>query len=191
VLTGRHLTFRADGNSVENASFGGPIFYGHAVEFNEKPDHPGNVWWHQSRLANEVFKALDGKQREKALLEFSPADTAEAIRLPGRDAAIPGLRCAELSSDQKELLKKSLQSLLGMFRESDVAEVMRALDEHGGVDDLRMSFYKEGDIGEDGIWDRWKVEGPSFSWYFRGSPHVHVWVNAAGAAEKKERRVRL
>jgi hypothetical protein len=23
------------------------------------------------------------------------------------------------------------------------------------------------------------LEGPSFVWYFRGSPHVHVWVNVA------------
>ena len=28
VLTGRHLTIRADGDSVENTAFGGPIFYG-------------------------------------------------------------------------------------------------------------------------------------------------------------------
>ncbi|MCF6286990.1 MAG: DUF3500 domain-containing protein, partial [Candidatus Hydrogenedentes bacterium] len=60
VMTGRHLTIRADGNSVKNTAFGGPIFYGHAVEFNEKPDHPGNVWWHQARLANAVYDSLDG-----------------------------------------------------------------------------------------------------------------------------------
>lgn len=186
VLTGRHLTLRADGDSVENASFGGPVFYGHAVEFNEKPDHPGNVWWHQSKLANSVFAALDGKQREKALLEFSPEDSAEVIRFAGKDASIPGLRCADLSSDQKELVKSALGKLLGMFRESDVAEVMRTLDANGGVDELRMSFYKEGDLGEDQVWDRWKVEGPAFSWYFRGSPHVHVWLHAGGAARETE-----
>ena len=45
VLTGRHCTRRCDGDSVEGAAFGGPIFYGHAAEgFNEKPDHPGNVY---------------------------------------------------------------------------------------------------------------------------------------------------
>ena len=32
VLTGRHDTLRADGNSVEGAAFGGPIFYGHAAD---------------------------------------------------------------------------------------------------------------------------------------------------------------
>jgi hypothetical protein len=186
VLTGRHLTCRVDGNSVEHAAFGGPIFYGHAVEFTERPDHPGNVWWHQSRLANEVFQALDGEQRKKATLNFSPEDNAEVIRLPGHDVAIAGLRCAELSADQKGLVKKTLESLLGMFRKSDVDEVMKCLEANGGLDEFRMSFFKEGDLGDDGIWDRWKVEGPTFAWYFRGSPHVHVWVNVASAASTKK-----
>ena len=31
-LTGRHLTIRADGNSVDKAAFGGPIVYGHGDE---------------------------------------------------------------------------------------------------------------------------------------------------------------
>jgi hypothetical protein len=32
VLTGRHCTRRCDGDSVEGAAFGGPIFYGHAAK---------------------------------------------------------------------------------------------------------------------------------------------------------------
>ena len=46
-----------------------------------------------------------------------------------------------------------------------------------GFDNLHFSFYKQGDIGEDGVWDVWRVEGPTMTWYFRGSPHVHTWVN--------------
>ena len=40
-----------------------------------------------------------------------------------------------------------------------------------------MSFYKNHDIGGDGVWDVWQLESPNMLWYFRGSPHVHVWVN--------------
>ena len=29
------------------------------------------------------------------------------------------------------------------------------------------------------MWDNWRLEGPAFVWYFRGAPHVHVWVNVA------------
>ena len=36
-MTGRHLTLRADGDSVENTAFGGPIIYGHGEE--ESPGH--------------------------------------------------------------------------------------------------------------------------------------------------------
>src|SRR5207249_9287632 len=62
VLTGRPCTRRCDGDSVELAAFGGPIFYGHAAEgFNEKPTHPGNAYWFQALLANEAFQMLDGR----------------------------------------------------------------------------------------------------------------------------------
>ena len=53
---------------------------------------------------------------------------------------------------------------------------------YGGVDKLRLTFFKEGDIGSDGVWDRWMLEGPAFAWYFRGSPHVHTWLNVARKA---------
>jgi len=189
VLTGRHLTIRADGNSVENTAFGGPIFYGHAVTFNEKPDHPGNVWWHQARLANEIFKSLDGKQRQKALLSDDPPDDQTIVTLRGADAKIPGLAGTELSGDQKALLEKTLKSLLSMYRESDVEEAMACIKENGGLDSLRTSFFSVEDIGNDGVWDRWRVEGPAFVWHFRGSPHVHTWVNIAHKGMNKKERI--
>lgn len=37
VLTGRHCTRRCDGDSVEGAAFGGPLFYGHAWMHIRKP----------------------------------------------------------------------------------------------------------------------------------------------------------
>src|SRR3569623_761380 len=62
-MTGRHMTIRADGDSVENAAFGGPIIYGHGQGDGEA-GLPGNVYYYQTKKANEVFAALDGKQRE-------------------------------------------------------------------------------------------------------------------------------
>lgn len=46
-----------------------------------------------------------------------------------------------------------------------------------------LAFYKEGDLGNDSVWDNWRLEGPSFVWYFCGKPHVHVWVNVADSAD--------
>ena len=45
--------------------------------------------------------------------------------------------------------------------------------------------YKEGALSGDGIYDNWRLEGLSFVWYFRGQPHVHVWVNIAYSPELK------
>jgi len=65
------------------------------------------------------------------------------------------------------------------FRQSDRDEVTRCLKTQGGLDACHLAFYKEGDLGSDGLWDNWRLEGPSFVWYFRGNPHVHVWDNVA------------
>ncbi len=67
VLSGRHDTLRADGNSVAGMAFGGPIFYGHASHsFNEDAKHTDNVWWYQGEQANKIFKTLDEKQQKHA-----------------------------------------------------------------------------------------------------------------------------
>ena len=62
---------------------------------------------------------------------------------------------------------------------------MQCLKQHGGLDKCSLAFYSQGDIGGDKVWDNWRLEGPSFVWYFRGSPHVHVWVNVAADASVK------
>ena len=178
VLTGRHVTRRCDGDSVEGAAFGGPIFYGHASQsFNEKPDHPGNVYWFQALRANEVFKALDGKQREAALLgdprEEKQSATVE-LRRRGEQAGLP---VADMKRDQRELVANVLSDLLLPFRKKDRDEAMRYINASGGCESLTMSFYKNLDIGNDGVWDVWQLESPTMVWYFRGSPHVHTWVN--------------
>ncbi|MFN9434562.1 MAG: hypothetical protein ACK6DC_06425, partial [Planctomycetota bacterium] len=67
-------------------------------------------------------------------------------------------------------------------RTTDRDEVQACLDKQGGIDRLHLAFYTDEDIGEDRIWDNWRLEGPSFVWYFRGAPHVHVWVNIADDA---------
>ena len=80
------------------------------------------------------------------------------------------------------MVTQLVEKMLTPFRAFDADEVRSCLDSNGGVDKLRLTFYKEGDIGNDGVWDIWKLEGPAFSWYFRGSPHVHTWLNVARKA---------
>ena len=183
VLTGRHCTVRWDGDSVEGAAFGGPMLYGHASgSFVEKPDHPGNVYWYQAKRANEVFQALDGRQRELALLGDPPAERASAtVSLKKKGEALAGLPLAEASQDQRQLVEKVLEDLLHPYRKADRDEALRYIRAAGGIEALHMSFYKNTDLGNDGIWDVWALESPSMLWYFRGHPHVHCWVNIRSA----------
>ena len=183
VLTGRHCTRRCDGDSVEGAAFGGPIFYGHAAKgFNEKPDHPGNVYWFQAVRANEVYKMLDGRQRKLALLDEAREEKqTDTVKLTGKSEGLPGIPVSELSRDQKEHVRKVMADLLAPFRREDADEAMR-LVEKNGFDKLHLAFYKNHDIGNDGVWDVWQIEGPAMLWYFRGEPHVHTWVHIRESA---------
>jgi hypothetical protein len=178
VLAGRHCTRRCDGDSVEGAAFGGPIFYGHAAKGNnEKADHPGNAYWFQALQANEVYKMLDGKQRKIALLGDGREEKGnETVKLTGKNSGLPGIPMTELSSDQKDQVRKTLSALLAPFRKADADEAMKLI-EANGFDHLHMAFYKNQDIGNDGVWDVWQIEGPAMLWYFRGEPHVHTWVH--------------
>jgi hypothetical protein len=177
VMTGRHLTFRVDGDSEPGVAFGGPVFYGHAVQGTEKPDHPGNVYWYQALRANEVFKALDGKQREKALVLGPVPGESPRTLLHRPKEQRPGMPVSEMTRDQKDLVIKVLHDLVAPLRADDVAEARNYLVANGGLDSLNMAFYKQDDIGDDGVWDVWRLEGPTMTWYFRGSPHVHTWVH--------------
>lgn len=188
VLTSRHVTRRCDGDSVAGKAFGGPIFYGHAAQsFREAPDHPDNVYWYQARRANEVFAMLDGKQREKALVLSEPrpeqGNATVALRRDG--VGLEGIPVADLTADQKAHVLKVLADLLMPFRPEDVTESM-ALIHQVGLDRHSLAFYKVHDIGNDGVWDTWQLEGPGMVWYFRGKPHVHTWVHLADPGVPEE-----
>jgi hypothetical protein len=173
-MTGRHVTIRADGDSVDNVAFGGPIVYGHG-EGDSKKGLPGNVFYYQTKKANEVFTALDGTQRDKALLPKAPAEAA--VLLQGTSGTFPGIAVGELSRDQKALVEAVMKVILAPYREEDVQEAISILKDGGGLEGLHMAFYKSNDIGDDHEWDIWRLEGPTFVWHFRGAPHVHTYVN--------------
>jgi hypothetical protein len=185
VMTGRHMTIRCDGNSADHVAFGGPIFYGHAADsFDEGPTHPGNVFWPQAQAANKLYQMLDGKQQKQALLrEGLPEEQQVGFRGKGGD--FQGLAVADMSSDQKEHLQKVVSMLISHYRQSDGDEFTKCLKAQGGLDACHLAYYAQNDIGNDGVWDIWRLEGPSFVWHYRGAPHVHVWVNMADNASVK------
>jgi hypothetical protein len=177
VMTGRHITVRVDGNSIDNMAFGGPVFHGHAAStFNEKVHHPDNIWWPQAVEANKVFTMLDGKQREKALVG-GELPTEQAVGFRGPDGKFPGIAMTDLTADQKGQVQKALQKVLEPYRNADRDEALDCLKKQGGLDKCSLAFYAAGDLGDDSEWDNMRLEGPAFIWYFRGFPHVHMWMN--------------
>jgi hypothetical protein len=180
VMTGRHFTARADGNSNERVALGGPIFHGHAASgFHEKKGHPGNIFWHQAVTANKLYTVLSGKQQEIALVARRPVE--ESIPFRG-DEKLPGLPLSELSADQRTGVQEILKSLVEPYRKEDREKIAACLQKQGGLAQCSLTFYREGDIGNDGEWDNWRLEGPSFVWYYRGQPHVHIWIHIADDA---------
>lgn len=177
-LTGRHLTLRADGNSIDKAAFGGPIIYGHGEE-----DPKANLFYYQTQQVNEVFRALDAKQAKEALVEKAPNEAAVALQ--GEAGKFPGLAIGQLTNDQKQLVEKTLKVLLAPYRQEDTDEVMEIVKNTGGIDKLHMAFYQQGDLGNDKVWDIWRVEGPAFVWHFRGAPHVHAYINVGAVSAAK------
>ena len=84
-----------------------------------------------------------------------------------------------MTSDQRALVQEVLQKLIEPYRQNDRDKAIACLKAQGGLDQCALAFYRQGDLGNDQVWDCWRLEGPAFVWYFRGAPHVHVWVNVA------------
>ena len=120
---------------------------------------------------------LDGRQRALALIEEAPEESK--VEFQGAEKKLAGIPVTELSADQKTHLQGVLQTLLDPYRVSDKELAQKCLVTQGGLDKCALSFYKSDDLGNDGVWDIWRLEGPSFVWHYRGAPHVHVWVNVA------------
>ncbi|MDB5385023.1 MAG: hypothetical protein JWM11_669 [Planctomycetaceae bacterium] len=176
-LTGRHLTLRADGNSVDKAAFGGPIVYGHGEE-----DPKANLFYYQTKQVNEVFHALDPKQAALALVAKAPSEAAVTIQ--GDAGTFPGIAVSQLAENQRLLVLKTIEVLLAPYRKEDADEALEILKSSGGIEKLHMAFYQQDDLQNDKVWDIWRVEGPEFVWHFRGAPHVHAYINIGAVAQK-------
>jgi hypothetical protein len=171
LLTGRHLTLRADGNTLEGRAFGGPIVYGHG----EESSAADNLFYYQTKRVNEVFASLNASQSALALGNTPPDETQ--VQLQGPSGKFAGVAVNDLSSDQKTLVRDVLGTILAPYRDEDAQEAMAIIDSNGGIESLRFAFYKNEDLEQDGIWDMWRIEGPSAVIHFRGAPHVHAYIH--------------
>lgn len=177
VFAGHHLTLRCDGNSQPNAAFGGPMYYGHSANGHSET----NVYNYQTKQVMAVFDALNEKQREKAIVVGNPGDAQTGLKFRDEKSRA-GIIDADLDPSQRELVASVMRTLLAPFRKEDGDEVMQLIKANGGLEKIRLAFYKDkADKGND-RWDYWRLEGPGFVWNYRVLPHVHCYVNIVGQA---------
>jgi hypothetical protein len=172
MLTGRHLTLRADGNTQDKIAFGGPVVYGHGEEASAKD----NLFYYQTEKVQKVFEALSSDQRKQALLASrAPAETS--VEIQGKNGRFAGISIGDLNDEQTTLFRDALGTILSMYRHDDSTEGMKIIEEDGGLKGLRLAYFKNPDLQNDGVWDMWRIEGPSAVIHFRGAPHVHAYIH--------------
>jgi len=176
LLTGAHLNLRIGGTCREGVAFGGPQVYGDQ-RGNEQVGLPGNLYRDQFLLAQKLLRALDDGRRRAATIAEAPIQTQ--IELQGRRGTIPGLPLGELGADDRALARSLVDSILSTWPDDDVAYARACLAANGGVDALAFSTYEHGEDGPIPEGQVFRLEGPAAVFYFRGSPHVHAFVNVA------------
>ncbi|MBS0207859.1 MAG: DUF3500 domain-containing protein [Planctomycetes bacterium] len=202
AITGFHLTSRATVQDESLAAFGGGISHGHQpTGFYEQFGHPGNIFWPQGETANQVYQFLDKRQQREALVDENlplfqyvgeidrttvaddtPWDEPRResdirFRRPGEKS--PGLSLAKLGREQVFTLEGLVEALIAPYQPRYANQVRDCLREQGGLPACSLAFYRERDLGRDGVWDNWRLEGPALTWFFRGAPHVHIWIHVA------------
>jgi hypothetical protein len=176
IYTGHHVTRRCNAHSDQGQGFGNkPLFYGNfAKAFRESKDHEGNPFWYQGIAFNSFIATLDPAQRTQLLVDAEPRTEKPSGVIVTRSANLPGLPVATLSKDQQSALVKTMRSMLACFRADDVNATIKTIEEKNVLTSLFISCYGgDLDIGADGVWDVWQIEGPNLVWYFRGAPHIH------------------
>jgi hypothetical protein len=179
VFTGHHLTVRCDGNSEPGAAFGGPMYYGHSP--NGYSDR--NCFYYQTQSVRQVFDSLNAQQRQQAVIVGpGPGEQMPSVTFRPAGQAMPGLSAAQLSNDQKTLVEQVMRTVLSPYRQEDGDEVMEIIRRNGGLDQIHLAFYRQGNAGPETQWHFWRLEGPGFVWNYRVLPHVHCFVNIANQA---------
>lgn len=178
VFAGHHLTLRCDGNSQPNTAFGGPMYYGHSANGHSDV----NVYNDQTKEVMSVFDMLNEPQRKQAVIVGSPGDGVGALKPKLVDKSTTGVGYDDLDESQRALVAGVMRKLLSPFRQEDGDEVMQLIKTNGGMEKLRLAFYKDTPEKGNDRWDAWRIEGPGFVWNYRVLPHVHCFVNVVGQA---------
>jgi hypothetical protein len=101
------------------------------------------------------------------------------IRFRPDKAARLGIPVGELNSGQQRAVQTVLRSLVDPYQPALQQQVFDCLEKQGGIAALHLAYYQMLDMGDDDVYDNWRIEGPSFAWWFRGAPHAHIYIHVA------------
>lgn len=172
LLTGRHITLRA--TSDERKILAGPRVYGHG-EF--RPEH--SLYYGQMRSANALFQSLNPQQQSRALVQDAPFEEDVAVLSPG--AARTGLSLANLALTGQRPLRQLTRELSSLFEPQLAALLEQKILGRRILAQSTVTFYRENDLRSDRQWDIWRLQGPGYTWHYRGAPHVHAYLNLSQA----------
>ena len=97
--------------------------------------------------------------------------TMKLVNTAGAEIAL-----GTIPADMMDAHTITIGDVLAPFRKKDAEEALKLINPTQ-FDQLHMAFYKNKDLGNDGVWDVWQIEGPSALIFFRGEPHVHAYVH--------------
>ena len=167
VMTGRHMTIlRCDGNSADTWP---------------SADRSSTATPPRVSTKSRTIRAMSsGIRRWPPTSVYEMLDEQAAQGGPGRQAAaraepwLPGFRRKvprhsgreHVERSESRWCRKCWHKLVEPYRATDRDEAADCLDKQGGLEKCSLAFYSDGDIGNDKVWDCWRLEGPSFVWYY-------------------------
>jgi hypothetical protein len=133
-------------------------------------------------LARQILKACNDEQKKQMWIsETAPDD----IRGAGAPQAVVetavGLRYADMSPDQKKLLKELIGEYLSLMPAQVIRDRMKAI-EKSGMDEIRFAWWGDSEVNKR---HHYVIQGPSFIVEYNNTQndanHVHaMWRNVGG-----------
>ena len=193
MLTGGHYMLRQGGREESAYAFGGPISYGQQLGDGVFKVE-GNAFKPHGDAANAFYAALEPDLREIAMLPSPPHELMVQIQGEGAGMPLPGLRVGNANGAAREGMRDWLAEIFASYAPDAVSDAFAAIDAHGGIGALHVSFFEEYAFYADGArlldlsaaerverglpyCQVWRIEGPACVLHFQGYPHVHAYIN--------------
>lgn len=193
MISGAHILLRGGGASSTGVAFGGPIAYGQQVG-NGRYRVEGNAFAFHSDRANDFYAALAPDEQRRARAERPIHELV--MQAQGADGRFTGVAVGETREPARAAARALVDAVLSTWNEADRRDAWSCIDHNGGLEALHVTFYESKGFYPDGAvwseltpderarreapyWQVWRIEGPGTAIHFKGSPHVHAYVNIA------------